>query len=550
MKNKIKFWSVLALIITFFVLGCSKDDSGSDNEQPIELNGGDVYRYQMVTIDLPNTALSVNEYDAILGDLDVQLYKVDEHVLSLWIPTNAPLGTIKLQIPMLNNAVVNYEIFDTELTQSADETLVSFFSESDAYFIEQTSPTVAVQIAQDNYQKIIDFYNNNASDSEKQEMALFYKANKTTIDNIITNNLPTGRLASLTDDQKKAKINTLFVSAFATGIGMAALYNIALPPPVKIIAVGTAGIGIAVAVNALIDITGDAMVSTQSSIDGLESDLNSGRQAANYIALTNEVASTHSFTINNRGFINSDSNKNQSYVVKFFSAKNKLNGFITQVNSVINWLNENIIFFDMDFFNTATLPSVPFSEIAGVSQENFENFSFNISHSNLQLEQATLSSTGALNLKVKITGTPTSMPIVSTLNYSYNDNFSSFTGHFNIEVNDVEFPLDGNWQVSYYNASQTFGVDYLHQQERFTCDVSGYASISETRYPTNPPPNNDWQPAGEVNISYSNGKIIIEPSVGFEVIVTDFNDTVFYSENWNTNYTINDYYWKIKLEKL
>jgi len=102
----------------------------------------------------------------------------------------------------------------------------------------------------------------------------------------------------------------------------------------------------------------------------------------------------------------------------------------------------------------------------------------------------------------------------------------------------------GSWQISFYTAQVNLGVDYLHQQERFTCDASGYASTSEIRYPRSSPPNNDWHTSGERWISYSNGKIIINSSVDFEVIVNDFDDTIFYSENWNTTYTVNDYYWK------
>ncbi|MCF8347763.1 MAG: hypothetical protein K9G61_03015 [Bacteroidales bacterium] len=111
------------------------------------------------------------------------------------------------------------------------------------------------------------------------------------------------------------------------------------------------------------------------------------------------------------------------------------------------------------------------------------------------------------------------------------------------------FDFTGTWLLSYYTADMSTGVEYLHQQERFTCNASGYAASSQIRYPNNPPPNNDWRPAGEIGLSYENGQIVINESVGFYVQVVSFDDLVFYSANWNTNYNVGDYYWKIKLEK-
>lgn len=111
------------------------------------------------------------------------------------------------------------------------------------------------------------------------------------------------------------------------------------------------------------------------------------------------------------------------------------------------------------------------------------------------------------------------------------------------------FDLTGNWMISYYTADLTTGIEYLHQQEKFTCNTSGYAPSSQVRYPNNPPPNNGWQTGGEVNLNYNNGRITISESAGFYVQVNDVDDTVFYSYNWDTNYNIGDYYWKIKLEK-
>jgi len=129
-----------------------------------------------------------------------------------------------------------------------------------------------------------------------------------------------------------------------------------------------------------------------------------------------------------------------------------------------------------------------------------------------------------------------------------NPDFSEERINVNAKVLVPVFDFTGFWNLSYYTMDVN-GDEYLHQEERFTCNSSGYASSSEVRYPTSSPPNNTWQPAGELTLSYYNSQIVISESAGFYVQVNDLDDNIFYSSNWNINYELGDYYWKIKLER-
>ena len=153
----------------------------------------------------------------------------------------------------------------------------------------------------------------------------------------------------------------------------------------------------------------------------------------------------------------------------------------------------------------------------------------------------------------------------STVEEAYNEvsqNGSTVSGKasFNMSQNSYsdlaivqkDFDFAGTWTLSYITMG-TDGVEYLHQQERFTCDSSGYAPINsvEVRYPNSSDPSSQsFKPATyNVQLNYSDGQIVLNSELGWYLDVNDFNDAIFYSPNFETVYNTGDYYWKHKLEK-
>lgn len=120
-----------------------------------------------------------------------------------------------------------------------------------------------------------------------------------------------------------------------------------------------------------------------------------------------------------------------------------------------------------------------------------------------------------------------------------------------IEPCEVQFDFEGNWHIQYYTMNNAPGVEYLHQEEKYTLDENGRGSSVLVRYPENDPPNNSWKER-EVAFQhfYTNNRITISKSAGFYLEVPDVTDNTFYSNNWNTQYDKDDYYWKIKLMRL
>ena len=112
-----------ALFIAFAlitVLSCSKDDSSAN------IVGGVVFRSQVVTINLPDTDLPENEYQATLGGIAVTLSKADDHKLLFGLPAASALGLKDLIIPTLGNLTIRYYVKDTVLSETAEATMEPF----------------------------------------------------------------------------------------------------------------------------------------------------------------------------------------------------------------------------------------------------------------------------------------------------------------------------------------------------------------------------------------------------------------------------------------
>ncbi len=172
------------------------------------------------------------------------------------------------------------------------------------------------------------------------------------------------------------------------------------------------------------------------------------------LSLSDNQAVTMPFTVNAKTLNNADNGIQKEFVQKYFTSKNSLNDFIDQLNSAIIWINSNISFANLSTIPTIEVPNTSTSNSFNTNTQLMSHFIFSVNHPNLSLETATLSSTGLLNLKVKFIGSPTTVPINSTLNYTYNDDFSSFSGSFPIEVEAEQqlISLVGNWAIVGYGS--------------------------------------------------------------------------------------------------
>ena len=452
---------ITKLLLVFFVgftllQSCSKNDSPTDNPDVVN-----VFRYQAVTINLQSIVLYEPEYEAMFGNQPIKLMKIDEHNLGFSVPFDADLGTVELSITSLQKTIT-YNVLLPILPQSADETIMQFTAIGDAYIANHPEITT-----NNNYEKFKSFYANHATDEQKEKMALCYYVNKAAFDALILFDPenPNGRFTA--DDG-------LLMGKFllAIGAGGASVWltysQIPADPAGAILAAGATYFFYYKAEKYGSQIVEQDDIKTIGlSIAGLVG-LNNKSSVNNSISLTSDVAVELPFYLKERALIQADNTTSNQTASSFFDKLVYMNDFITKTNTAIDWINNNIPLVNFSRFDSILLQSNPAIVDTNTDNEAMQNISFSINNPNLQLVNASLSSTGVLNLRVKVVGTPSQSPIVSTLNYTYSDELTNFQGSFNIEVfSEPLVSLIGNWQIigigadNQYNSVTGFYSSYI-----------------------------------------------------------------------------------------
>jgi hypothetical protein len=194
MKKQLLKAITLFLTTIMFTVSCSKDEDLTK----AEINGGEIYRYQAAVVSLGNIALSEEEYQGMLGDEKVLLRKTSDNTLAFAVSSDAALGKMDLVIESLGNLVIHYEILDTKLTDSYENTLVDFFANMNSYSqsLSESPDDLSTKNTFESFKSVYQ----NANEEDKIKMALKYKANKALFDSVFLNNgNPTGKFVSSDD---------------------------------------------------------------------------------------------------------------------------------------------------------------------------------------------------------------------------------------------------------------------------------------------------------------------------------------------------------------
>lgn len=455
MKKFINQFKILALFVAIivFIAGCSKDDTV---EEPVDQDGGNVFRYQMVIINVPNTTLNQNEYDGSLGNKPVTLSKTEDHKLVFAIPVDARLGNSTLVVPGLNNMKIKYNVLQPELEQSAQQTLNSYFSLVDNTFSNIEGLNTSTSVGVNNFNKI-KTYLETADEETKLGAALFYQVNKSYIENLFAGIYPESRL---TDAERQSFIR-FGKSVVAMGAGVWVAYAgytlVKVNPGSGFLALGAALVGTTMVVVGFekakeygLQIVEGDFFGYNTSINEFIGQNNREIQDNNLIFYDN-TETILPFKVGTRQLTENENNSTKSLLVNFFSSKSTLNSFIEKINEALAWFNEELSL-STEPIELYSLVTNPATSIKNVTPEIMEDFAFSISHPNLQLLNASLQSNGQLNLKIKIIGNPETLPVVATLNYSYDDEVCNYSGSFPIEVSiNTDNFLVGTWTLTEYN---------------------------------------------------------------------------------------------------
>jgi len=427
----LKKFLLLIVTTTILLLSCSKDD---DKAEAIDQNGGEAFRSQIVKINIEDKILSENEYQGNLGETAITLSRSEDNKLTFLIPSDTELGPQDLKIPALGNAVIHYNIKETVLTETVEATIAPLFINFDTFAL--TLPTSTSPEAS-NMQHNLDSFNTyyeNASDADKLQIAIAYKANKTLIDEVILNDY--SNVAGRFTNADKEILIKFFISVLSIDIGSMLAVN-GGHPGVRALGIVIAGIATTSSINfykQFIEVEVKEIGVTVSTLLGE----NNRNELITELTFQDGANTILPISTSRRKLTAADANATQEMAVDFFSRRNTYNFLIGKVNTAIQYINSVNPFFTFGLIQLAQLPSSATSSQAVANQEVINKFKFTVNNPNLVLEYANFEANGQIKVKIKIVGTPANPTVISTLNYSYEDEFSGYSGSFPIKVDYVE----------------------------------------------------------------------------------------------------------------
>jgi hypothetical protein len=459
------------IIFSTFLFSCSKDDTATDS---INENGGQISRFQLVTVDFGSTTVPNDTYTGIFNNEPITLSKIEDNKLLFYVKESTPLGQTQLLIPSLNDTKIKYEVVEATLTQSPAATLQPLMDYQAQYGATLSNTPEDVPYLQ-NHNAFTQYFAD-LSDEDRIKAAKFYKINKTIFDAVYTTNYDAiqGRMNNQTQADFDFQLYRSLILRHKLSVATTVIAGTfaATPPydPIETsLAVGVALAGIKISSDFHKQIIDDVFRVVQVKLNnelGLNNRMANAPNAA--LTLTDNQATTLPFAVNAKKFSNTDSNVQKEFVQTYFTAKNKLNGIINDLNTAINWINNNVPLLTLSTINTVEVPATAALNSFDTNAQVMQRFSFSVNHPNLSLETATLQSNGQLNLKVKFVGNPSATSISSTLNYTYNDDFSSFSGSFPIEVNTsssnlLNFSFYDQYEISTCLGPTSFYCIWKHQ---------------------------------------------------------------------------------------
>lgn len=412
------------LIIVFYILltvSCSKgEDTPADN--PV---GGDAFRMQIVTIDLPNTSLPNSEYHGSMDNTEITLTKADEHKLLFMVPSTMGLGNQDLVINDLNNMKITYNVKDVVFPDTPDA-VISDFQNNLSTFQATTSGNIDTQNAINSFNNVYE----NSSTEDKIKLSTLYYANKAMFDDVILNDY-----SNVSGRTLNGAMNLLWKHKAAVIAMTAGVYIVLYCPGLEKVAGAALVVAGAYKAKVFGENFGELVVNTTNLVlDGTFGENNKNMMNSS-LQLQNDIVKTIPIKTADRKVINSDSSKENIGTKLYFTYKNIYNGFVEQVNPVLQWINTNIPFANFNMISSQILPATASTIINPIESSTYNNLTLSINSPNLSLESSSLMSAGQLGIRVKIIGTSASS-VNGYINYSFNDDFSTFSGKIPITVSN------------------------------------------------------------------------------------------------------------------
>jgi hypothetical protein len=488
MRIKLKklIFPLLVGMILGFASSCKKNDEDSTQHDTII-----VKQYEVVTLYFASGKLTNIEYNALFGNNSIQLVKLNDTTLIMSVPLVEP-NIYTLEITGLGTYKNSFKVLKTELTDTPEE-IVNDLTTAMYDYISALPDTDTDKVGILKY--ISDFNNlfEEATTAEKERIALFYEANKTSFDEILYGNYTslksTSNCVYCVSSSIKFKMSVL-----AMGAGVAVTW-LAPDGLTRLTGALVAIIGYKKAVQYGLELTTKRLNVVEMVIASIMGTQSTTLKSTTTLKFYDGVQQELSMQVQNRCINENDRQATPTEIQVFFYAFDNFNSSIDKLNSVISFVNENVPFTNISLIQNFQLQNLS-NETYDLPGEVFDNFTFSIVNPNISLSTS-FSSKGKVLLKININDNYLyTEPIVTKMNVTYTDGFNNISKDFDIIVSQTEpFSIEkvsGDNQTGQLGQAlanpikvlvkDEFGNPYSGAKVNFTANNGG--SISQTQVTT------------------------------------------------------------------
>jgi hypothetical protein len=532
-----KFHLIYAAFIignAIFWSGCSKNDNDSSDPNPKQeiTMPKEAFQLQIVEAQFSQPLLQ-EEYDADLGGIPLKLVRSDDNTLVFYVPGTTAVGETTLNIPQLE-AQSKFEVKKSVLNGNEEVVLKPFFE--DLNFSQN-------RISDEEYSEYLadaltafEAYYKSLSKDDKNQMALFYQVNENWFKEILglssTPKFTTLGAASTFNSVKKYQLTVL---TFVTS-GLIAVYGATpLEKSVAAVACLASGafawqyqkelVGEIKIVDQIVDKIMDPVFGNQITKSALETQ---------GLVFTNDEAQNVNLYTGNRNVTTADELSTAEGTSIYFDAYGRLINITEKVNDVIQFINDNLFFSNISQIPVHKIPGSAEMQSSVLTAEDYNSLKFTVAEDNVQLSDVAFEN-GVIRMKmtVKNPDTVTGNSLKTTLNYSYQNEFSNATGSIPIEVKleeEQDLPeLTGVWILKWYYIDannehyQDDWIDFKNGASDIAIKLKSQNYSGEGWVDNNPDSNDSYNQYTQSTYKSGTTYIISVKNVGRSNVILKFN---------------------------
>lgn len=455
-RSNLHFTKIIFLLFLGFggILSCSKDDSPATEEEGEIVTPTEIYQSQVVSIEMP-TAVPAEQYTGTLAGSPITLVRAGENTLMFKVSPSL-IGEADLVVPNLS-LDLHYTINQTVLAGTPEEELAPFFTDvtefSESVSTEQSEEADLVN----QYIASFNNYYETLTEAQKKQLAITYKANSELFSGIIAGDLTSGRSTNIFNIDTQLLKHKLAVLAFGGGVA----FVILAPDPVeKALGALVAAIAWKKSKDYLTEFMQAKLKKINAVFNGVTGELN-GRGTLQTLTFTDGEAKSFSFDVQARDIESGDAGSSTSGLSTFFNSHGIFTIAVTDLNSAIEFVNDNIFFSNIDLIPVYTMPNDQPTEVQDGDSALYNAMQLSVASNNVTMSNVSFAN-GAISMKLTVDN-PDAVngdSLETTINYSYQDELNSFSGSFPVEINLAgEIDLSGNWIMKVSNPYEFGSLD-------------------------------------------------------------------------------------------